>query len=255
VSPETKKFLLRLGLCAVAGWIAGNWLLGPPGLSDAYMEANRHEHEHYVEIIKSHEYKLYEQRPHLVDLAADSDLADRVAFVQAYTASEDFQAEEHRRELYSLFFEFFNSGLVIVLAVGLGRAPLRSFLDDQIEAVREKLSQSTRSRKTAIARKAAAEVSIERLPETEMRVHGETERRLEKDLHELAEANHYSLGLQERELVERKKAAVHNAELAVKKRLVNAAIEELTARVQRTRDGLTDDPLLDDFLEELEAKR
>lgn len=255
MSPDTKKFLLRLGLCAIAGWIAGNWLLGPPGLSDAYMEANRHEHEHYIEIIKSHEYKLYAQRPHLADLAADPHLAERVAFVEAYTASEDFQAEQHRRELYSLFFEFFNSGLVIVLAVRLGRAPLRAFLDEQIEGIREKLSQSARSRKTAVARKAAAEVSIERLPETEMRVHGETERRLEKDLHELAEANHYSLGLQERELVERKKAAVHNAELAVKRRLVNAAIEELTARVQQARHDQSADPLLDDFLEELEAKR
>lgn len=255
MSPETKKFLITLTVVALAGWIGGNWLLGPPGLSPAYLADKRAEHEHYIEIIKSAEYKRYSQRPHLVDLSENPALEERVAYVEAYTSAEAFQEEQHRIELYSLFFEFFNAGLVVVLVVRLGRAPLYTFLGEQIDALREKMNQATRLRKSALSRRAAAEEKIANLPEMEMRLHAETERRLERELAEYSEANHYSMGLQERELAERKKAVVHQAEVALKTRLVDGAIANLVAEL---RDGQSEHQhtvMVDDFLNEIEAKR
>ena len=255
MSPEIKKFLTLLTVCAFAGWIGGNWLLGPPGLSSGYLAEKRAEHEHYIEIIKSADYKRYSQRPHLVDLSEQPGLQGRVAFVEQYTANEAFQAEQHRIELYYLFFEFFNAALVVVLIVRLAKAPLFRFLEGEIEALREKMNQAARSRKTAVARRAAAEVKLDLLPETEMKLHAETEHRMERELQEVAEAKHYRLGLQERELAERKAAALHNAEVALKRRLVNEAITALTQSIRDEQSADKHAALIDDFLSELEARR
>ncbi len=255
MSPDVKRFLTVLTICAVAGWIGGNWLLGPPGLSPEYLSQKHLEHEHYLETVKSLEYKLYSERPHLVDLDADPDLKQRVAFVEQYTGAPEFQEEQHRIELYTLFFEFFNAGLVVVLVVRLAKAPMYNFLGGQIEGLRERMNQAARSRKSAVARRATAEVQLDRLPETEMKLHAETEHRLERELHEAAEANHYSLGLQERELTERKNAAVHAAEVALKKRLVEAAVAEITENARTRQTPELQAALIDDFLAELEAGR
>ena len=129
MNPKTKKFLMLLTAVALVGWIGVNWLLGPPGLSSEYLEKYHVSHEHYLEAIKNDEYKHYIQRPNLVTLEEHPHLQQRVAFVEEYTANEDFQAEQHRIHLYTLFFEVFNAALVVVLIVRLAKAPLLKFLD------------------------------------------------------------------------------------------------------------------------------
>ena len=255
MNPDVKRFLILLTCCALAGWVGGNWLLGPPGLTAEYLAGKHAEHEHYIAIIKNPAYKRYIQRPHLVDLDGQPELKAQVAFVAEYTAGEAFQGEQHRIELYYLFFEIFNAGLVVVLVVRFAKAPLYNFLGGQIEALREKMNQAARSRKSALSRRAAAEAKLDRLPETEMKLHAETEQRLERELHEAAEANHYSLGLQERELAERKKAALHNAEIALKSRLVDAAIADLTKSIREGQTAEKHADLIGGFLRELEARR
>jgi len=255
VSSELKRFLTLLTICAFAGWIGGNWLLGPPGLSPAYLSEHRAAHEHYIETLKNPEYKIYMERPHLVDLEAHLELQQRVAFVEQYASAPAFLEEQHRIELYTLFFEFFNAGLVVVLLLRVAKAPLYDFLGGQIDLLREKMNQAARSRKSAEARRSAAEAQLDRLPEMEMKLHAGTEQRLERELHEAAEANHYSLGLQERELAERKTAAYHTAEVALRKRLVDAAVAEVIESARNQQTPERHDQLIEEFLVQLEAER
>lgn len=251
---RTKRFLISLAAAAVTGWVAGNWLLGPPGYSAGYLETHHGDHELYVETVKNPEFKIYKQRPHLVDLDAIPYLKEHVAFVEQYEAGEDFKSEQHRLLLYTLFFEFFNAGLVVVLVARLAKAPLYKFLDSQIDGIREKMNQAARSRKSAATRLAGIEEKIARLHEVEMKLNAETETRLERERNELATANHYRLGLQERELTERKKAAYHNAEAALQRRLINRAVKELIAGIERGQSSGKQDRLIDEFCRELEAK-
>lgn len=250
----TKQFLILLVSVALLGWIGVNWLLGPPGLSEAYRSTHHTAHERYLEAIKNDEYKHYVQRPHLVDLEANPELAHRVALVAEYEATEAFQAEQHRIHLYSLFFEIFNATLVVVLILRFAKAPLLRFLDEQIEELRDKINQAARSRKSALGRRATVEDKLAHVHEEELKVSAQTERRLERELAELAEANHYSVGLHERELTERKKAAVHAAELALKQELVHKAIEALTAQAKTNNSQERHDTLIRQFTSNVEAE-
>lgn len=253
MSPEAKTFLKRLAAVAIAGWIAGNWLLGPPGPSSAYLDEYGGDHERYIEITKSHEYKVYRQRPHLTDLAENPALEERVNFAAAYETRDAFQSEQRRMDLYALYFEFFNAGLLVVLAIRFGKAPLGRYLSEQIDALRDKMDRARRARETAEARRKEIEEKIARLHEAEMKLASQTETRVERELHEQAEASHYSVGLQEQELVERKRAEVHSAELAVKTRLVDAAIEELVGRIKEDQSDAWHSARIDEFVHDVEA--
>ena len=251
---KTKKFLLLLTAIAFVGWIGVNFLLGPPGLSSEYLDKNGSAHERYLEVIKSDEYKHYAQRPAHFDLESNPELKRRVELVDAYVANEAYQSEQHRIHLYALFFELFNAALVVILVVRLAKAPLIKFLDEQIEELREKISQAARSRKSAQGRRAAVEEKIAHIHEEELKVSAATERRLERELAELAEANHYSYGLHERELTERKKAEEHAMELALKRQLVDQAIAGLVEEVESGHCAERHDHLIAQFCDDVEAK-
>lgn len=254
MNSNTKKFLLTLATVAVAGWLAVNWLLGPPGLSSEYLAATQGKHEQYLEAIKSDSYKHYIQRPHLADLENDPHLRHFVALVEEYESNSAFKAEQHRIHLYSLFFEFFNAGIVVVLVLRLAKAPLLQYLDGQIDELRDKINQAARSRKSAVGRRAAVEDKLAHIDEEELKVNATTEARLERELAELAEANHYSLGLHQRELAERKKAEIHAAELAVKRKIVETAMESLTAQIKSNQTAENHDRLIQQFATDLEAQ-
>jgi F0F1-type ATP synthase membrane subunit b/b' len=252
---SAKRFLINLVVVALAGWLGGNWLLGGPSLSKDYLESHRVEHEHYLEIVKSDAYKRYMQRPHLVDLESDTALRDRIGFVETYVAQEAFESEQHRLELRSLFFDFFNVALVVVLVIRFARRPFLAFIDGQIETIRERLNQAARSRKAAAARVAAAREKHARLHEEELRVNAETEHRLERELADLASASHYSLGQYERDLAERKKAAEHAAELTVRRRLVEKAIEDLKSALAVEDSPARQDQFVAQFIDRLEGAK
>lgn len=255
MNAATKRFLLVMVAIALAGWIGGNLALGGPGLSKAYLAANQAEHDHYLEIIKSEAYKRYTERPHLMELAEHPALADQVAFVEAYTAREDFAEEQHRRHIRGLYFDFFNASLVVILLFKLARPPLMTFLDGQIEQIRERLDQVRRAREAAEQRLAAARERVAHIHDEEMKVHQETESRVEREMAELAAANHYSFGLQERDLVERKRALELAAEQKVRRALVESAIAGALARLDQERGAGHEDLHLEQFIRGLEAKR
>lgn len=248
-----KRFLIKLAVVALAGWVAGNWLLGSPSLSKVYIADHRAEHEHYLEITKSDVYKRYTQRPHLFNLDADPAFRQRVEFVADYIKNDAFVEEQHRLELRSLFFDFFNAGLVVVLVLRLGRKPFLNFVDAQVAAIRERLNQAARSQKAAAARLAAAREKNARLHEQEMKVNAETEHRLERELADLASASHYSLGQHERDLAERKKAAEHAAELTVRRALVDQAIADLEAQLAEGDAEARQDHFVGQFIDRMEG--
>ncbi len=254
MNATTKRFLILLACTALVGWISVNWLLGPPGLSSAYLASHSVDHERYLEAIKNDAYKHYVQRPHLVNLDENPELKQRVALVAAYTDGKAFQAEQHRIHLYSLFFEIFNATIVVVLVLRLAKAPLLQYLDVQIEELRDKINKAARSRKSALGRRGIAEEKIAHIDDEEMKLNANTETRMERELADLAEASHYSFGLHERELSERKKAEAHKAELALKHRLVYDAIDLLIKQVQEEESAEGHDALIHQFTHDLEAR-
>jgi len=254
LNPETKRFLLLLTGVAMAGWIAANWLLGPPGHSRAYLDAHGAAHDRYLETVKSDDYKRYIQRPHLVDLDEQPNLQARIEHVAAYTNSEAFQAERHRIHLYGLFFEIFNAAIVVILVVRLAKPPLLKFLDGQIEELREKINQAARSRKSALGRRTAIAEKLANVHEDELKLQADTEARLERQMAELAEANHYSLSLHQRELIERKKAEVHGARIAMKRKIIDAAVASLVGQTRAHQTPEGHDALVRQFAADVEAR-
>lgn len=251
---KTKQFLINIVVVAMVGWIAGNVLLGGPGLSKDYLARYRAEHEHYITIIKSDAYKQYVERPNLAHLDEDPALRAQVDFVASYTAREAFAAEAHRRELRAMFFDFFNASLVVVLLWTLGRPPLLRFLEEQATAVRERLNQATRARSAASTRLVAAQDRLSHIHEDELKVNTETDGRLERALAELSASNHYSFGLHEQDLIERKRAAEHTAELLVRRALVEKALALAQEQLTQSRSEEHEALHINQFIRGLEAK-
>ena len=233
---DTKRFLLIFFGVALVVWIGINAVLGPPGLSNAYLYGEdgegglKTEHDHYLNIIKSDPYKLYKQRPHLHDPhAADAPegLAADIEFVEHYEAGEVFQAEEHRRAFYDMLFDFFNAALVVIIVVYFGRKPLLKFLDEQLAELREKMETLAQARQSAEARKREAEDKLDKLSEEEAEIDAATDARLAKEMAELEESNQRSLEIMQRELEDRKRDEGQAAAMLVKEELVNQAIAKL----------------------------
>jgi len=256
VSPA-KRFLLILGGVAFVVWIGMNVWMGPPGLSRDYLAKHDEEHDHYLDIIKSDEYKLYEQRPALHDPHgpdAPPEFAKDLALVEHYEANPEFQAEEHRIHRYGLFFDFFNAALVAILIVRFARKPLIDFLAAQAAGVRERIETAAQERQEAQQRRQRAEGKLAHLDEERERVAEETARRLDQELADLKEANERSAALLSRELADRKRQEVVAAHERVKRELVDETIERLAERCRAEQSAEREAQLVDQFVRDLEAR-
>lgn len=250
-----KRFLLILFSVAIVGWILGNAFFGPPGFTDEYLAQYKADHEHYLKITKSEAYHLYEERPHLHGPGAEdapANLASELAFVEDYTARPAYQLEVARQARYGLFFDIFNGALVVVLAWYFGRKPLLRYLDSQIDIIRQKVDDAARVRAEAEALTKDVEAQMAQLPEDEQRIAQETEHRLEKEMADLAEANHYSMGLLEREMADRKEQQWLRARQRVQRELVLQAIDGLNEQCAESQGAGFQDALIDEFIDTLE---
>lgn len=253
-----KRFLLILFSVAIVGWLLGNAFFGPPGFTDEYMAQFKADHERYLKITKSEAYHLYTERPHLHGpdtAAAPPQFAEDLAFVKAYTARPAYQAEVVRQARYGFFFDLFNGALVVALAWYFGRKPLLRYLDTQIDAIRRKVDDAARVRAEAEMLTKEVEAQMARLPEDEQRIAQETEHRLEKEMADLAEASHYSMGLMEREMADRKDQQWLRARQEVQRELVLSAINALKEQCANSQSAAFQDGLIDEFIDTLERGR
>jgi len=250
-----KRFLIVFFGIALVVWIGANVVLGPPGLSRAYLAEYKTQHEHYLEITKSNAYKLYLERPelHPVDSpTAHHGFAEQVAFVKAYEGHEAFLIEQRRMHLYELFFEFFNAGLVVVLIWRFGRKPIASFLDAKIADLRERIETAAQARKAAEDRRRKAETQLSQISEEQARVAEETRERIKRELAQLEEAAGLSLRVMREELSDRKDRIYQSARARVKREIVELAIAKIQADYRERGDSDREAAQFEQFIAGLE---
>lgn len=223
----TKRFLLTLAAVSLVVWIAANIALGPPGMSRAYLDKHKADHDRYMEIIKSHAYKLYEERPELNKPEVESDLEEDIEFVEGYEANPEFHGEMGRRATYGIFFDFFNMALVVILVLRFARKPLLALIDGQIAALREKMDTAAAAHKKAEERLRKARDKMDHLSDEKELVAKDMARRLKREMADLDVANEHSLEVTRKELEDRQRQEQHAAERLVRAELVNAAIDKL----------------------------
>jgi F0F1-type ATP synthase membrane subunit b/b' len=252
---SAKQFLLTLGAVAIVGWLVGNWLFGPPGHSKEYLDELGHEHEHYLEVTKRADYRMYLQRPHLHGPGtpgASPHLAEEIAFVEAYESRPEFIAEEERLAWYGTYFDFFNASLVLIIAIHFGRRPLLNLIDGRIVDLKEQMAQARENAAAAAGRKKEALSLIERLPDEESRVSEEMRQRQLIELADLESANRNSLELMKTELEERRAAVYLAAQERVKREMVDATISRIVKWHEAGTTPEYQEYLLKQFISDLE---
>ena len=241
-----KRYLLVFFALYLGGAVLGNVLLGPPGYSKAYMSNYRAEHDHYLEIVKSGAYKIWKERPHLHELDAD-----KIGFVNQYEASPEFRAERKRQTQYRLFFSFFTTLAVTVLAVHFGHRPLMAFLDAQIAEVRAKIEHAEQARNDAASRKQAAEAQVAQLPAQRDAIGRETAALAAREQAAIEETTRLTLERIERETEDRKLEEEHAAALRLKEELVDEAIRLFITRYRATVSHEDEEAQVDRFIRDL----
>lgn len=254
-----KKFLLILATVAIVGCIAINVAFGPPTLSRPYLDQYKVDHDHYLKIIKSDPYKLHSERPTLhVPDDPNAITSQDLAFVETYLQGDDFKAENHRITIYDYLFDFFNAALVLVLIVRFAKKPIANFLDEQIASLREKMNRAKTERQTAETRRQDAETQIELIPHEQERIDDETKAQLTRDFAVMEEDSKKNIALLERERKDRINEEELAAEKAVKRELVDQAINRIVSRyTQKTAASTNADHqsnLIGQFVRDLESK-
>ena len=244
-----KRYLLIFFAVYLGGGLVANILLGPPGYSRAYRAQYKAEHDRYLEIIKTKEYKLWKQRPSLHEI--DPALSD---FVAEYESREAFKSEQRRRAAYDNFFEFFIVVMVLHLAVHFGRKPLLDFLDAQVAEVRTKIERAAEARSTAAERKRGAQEKVALLPhEKEQTIHGTQERIVQEEAR-IEDLTRFTIEQVDRETEDRKREEEHAAIRLLKEELVDAAIERLVQRHKARISPGAEAAQIDQFIRDVEAR-
>ncbi len=258
MNADTKKFLKLYFGVALGVWLIFAITLGPGDLSCEYRSEYKEEHDRYLSITKSDPYKRYLQRPHLnepgMDGVPESFTWAQIDFVADYEASDEFRRERLRSTFYTVFFQFFNAGLVVWLVWRLGKAPLLKLLDDKIHDLRDKLAAVRNARDAAAERKQAAARKLEHVEEENAHILTAAEERMERETAELKKKQEQRLAIMQREMEDRKKEEAHAALMAVKAELVNQAVDELLRRYQESSTETLQARLIDAFTVDLEKQ-
>jgi len=245
-----KRFLLGLlGVyLVVAVLILG--VVGPPQLSGEYLEEYQADHDRYLEIIHSPEYKRHIQNPELHP--AEGELAEDVAFVEEYEARPEFQAASRRRDISIFLFEVLNAGALLAIAIRFGRKPLLEFLDQQVADARKRLEWARENRRKAEERKKQAQEQLEGLEERRREITAHTQTVIEQERERIRNATEQNLAQIENETNERIRVEELRTTLRIKRELVEQAVAELRERYAAERSEETLAQLVDDFARHLE---
>lgn len=224
-----RYFMIVTAIYAVAV-LVGLAAFRSPGLSRPYLQKYGMEHERYLAIFKSPQFKAYEERPALYP--PKGRFAEDVEFVERYRARPEFIREEHRIAWYVEYFKVLNSAAFILYLAGLVGKPLLSFLDAQIEEIRRRFAEAEKARRAAAAQRAAAQAKVDEWGETEERIRKESEAAIAKHLAKIQEEADCAKALLEKQKVDRKQAELYTAARSIKTELVTKAIRQLEERYE-----------------------
>lgn len=254
--PAVKRFLILFVVVYLIIATSINILLGPPNMSKEYLAEYKADHNHYIESIKNPQYKIWKQRPHLVDFDAERNigLQDRIDFIAKYEGREAFQQEQSRRGTYDLIFDFFNTIMVIVLITRFARKPLAGIIDTMIDTIRTKFASAEEAQKSAGERLEAAQYKIKGLDQDFAGYEEFVKERIENIRRDSALFTGESVSLLNKETVNRKHFEEVKARQQIKQLLVEAAIEEVSITLQNTTSNERDNELIEQFMAGLEEK-
>jgi hypothetical protein len=102
---QALRFLIPYFIVYFAVALAVNLMLGPPAMSESYLGRYGSDHERYLTISKSAEYKLYRERPQQHPASPAQEAA--FAFADEYQSREAYVGEMARRGRYGLVMDYF----------------------------------------------------------------------------------------------------------------------------------------------------
>ena len=252
-----KRFLsIFFAVYIVVGAIL-NVSYGPPGMSAEFDRdpKNRAAYEHYLEVIKSEPYKLWQQNPTLNPPEATLHLEQNIAFVDAFEAHEDFQKEMERRERYKLSVECFHVAMMTILLVTLARRPLAKFLDQGIEQIRLRIATAEAAREEAAQRRRVAEEAIGRLDDEKTFIRTEGQRLVEQELAEIHEVTEQSVAYVRQAAADRAREEEQMAAMQLREALFDAAVGRIVGKFRADASDADHHVLIAEFARELENRR
>ncbi len=223
-----KKFLYTMAAIYVVCAVVGIALFRSPNLSSAFLATHEEEHKRFEEIVKSNEYKLYIERPHLYK--ASPELVADAAFAKEFEEKPEFLAEQKRRFRYTMFFKVVNSITFIALVGFAVKKPLLGFLDKQISDIKAGLSNAEQARKDAAKAKSEASAKMTQWDETAKSIHKETDGLIAAQLRDIHKEFEEAKGELEKEKQDRRLAEEFRAARTMKEELVNQALGALEKR-------------------------
>lgn len=245
--------------------IAVNVLWGPPGMSTGYLDEYAADHDRYIQIKKSQGYARYLQRPDM-DLVAQAyeqnpgldppldQLPAAVAFMDEYTARPQFQAEMRRRAIYDGIFEVYNFAAVVFLIVWFGRKPLLAFLDEQVDAVRRKISRAEHAESEAMHRRERAQCKVNGLDEEVARIEAQARTMADQDRENIEEMKRAALDQLAQEIQERKEVEERRAAAQIRGELVDQAVRQLAEDLKNQARPERQSALIRRFASELSGQ-
>lgn len=246
---SVKRFLLIFVAVYVVIGLGVNMLYGPPGFSNEFMEDYRDETDRYLEIVKSEEYKLWQENPDVNPPGPA--LEQQIAFVDDFEGNPDFRREMARRERYNAITDWFNVIMLTVLVVVLARGPVATFVSGMVAAERERIETIERKRSAAARRKSEAERKLEQLRDEQKRADASASNRIVEERAEIEQSTEDSLRQLRQEAEDRRRHEELLAQRRLKALVADEAIAILERRYREEHSTEQNDALIEQFLQEL----
>lgn len=244
-----KPFLIAYVVMYFSVAIALNVILGPPGLSSTYLNLYKADHDQYLSIVKSDDYKLWKERPERT--TDDPVLDEKIIFASEYEARNEFIAEQRRRGLYDTLFDFFNVGMLVFLIVRLAAKPVIGLMDSTIADIQTQIDEADALRDRAAVRKHAAESRLANIEHDQDALKEETVEKIERETVAIKEHTVQSLELLKRETEDRKRQETAKAARALKVALIDAALDHVRKGYEATRSSETESKLTHQFVDQI----
>lgn len=244
-----KQFLIAFVAVYVVIGVAINMMYGPPGYSNEFMQEYREETDRYLDIIKSDEYKLWNENPDVNPPTPA--LQQQIEFVNVFTANPAFREEVERRDFYAGISDWFNVIMLTVLVVVLARGPIATFVRGMVQTERERIESIERLRSEAARRKSEAERKFEQLHVDRKRADETVAVRIAEDSAQIAESTEDALRQVRQEAEDRRRHEELLAQRRLKAIVADEALAILEQRYRKQQTPEQNEALIEQFLQEL----